>query len=221
MSRAARTFLACGVAAALAAAPSARAHESVLGLDINGQCVGDSDGNAAVTINELILAVNNALGGCADRSVEIQFKGMVGDQPFACGTAYSHIGTGDSPFLPSDFRLYVSNVRLVTPSGSEVPVELEQDGIWQYQNVAMLDFEDGSDPCTFGNQATNTTIRGTVPAGVYTGVTFDLGLPFELDHGNVATAPSPLNFSAMFWSWQLGYKFLRLDTAGGDFNFHL
>src|SRR4029079_10322095 len=49
----------------------------------------------------------------------------------------------------------------------------------------------------------------------------DLGVPFDLNHGNAATAPSPLNFSAMFWSWQLGYKFLRLDTPGGEFNFHL
>src|SRR5512143_2372808 len=116
MSRAVRIFLACALAA-LGAAGGARAHESVPGLDINGQCVGDSDGNAAVTINELILAVNNALGGCADRPVEIQFRGMVGDQSFACGTAYGGIGTANSQFVPSDFRFYVSNVRLVTPGG--------------------------------------------------------------------------------------------------------
>src|SRR5512143_1636659 len=124
MSRAVRIFLACALAA-LGAAGGARAHESVPGLDLNGQCVGDSDGNAAVTINELILAVNNALGGCADRPVEIQFKGMVGDQPFACGTAYSGIGTGDSQFIPADFRLYLSNVRLPSTTGEEVPLALE------------------------------------------------------------------------------------------------
>ena len=217
----AHRLLLCGLAAALVAAPAARAHEDVPGLDVNGQCVGDADSNAAVTINELILAVNNALDGCADRPVEIQFKGVVGNDTFACGTTYDDIGTSGAQFLPSDFRLYVSNVRLVTPGGSEVPVQLEQDGVWQYQNVAMLDFENGSGPCTFGNEATNTTVRGTVPAAVYTGVKFDLGVPFDLNHGNAATAPAPLNFTAMFWSWQLGYKFLRIDTPAGDFNFHL
>jgi uncharacterized repeat protein (TIGR04052 family) len=214
--------LATHLAAALAllAAP-ALAHVDVPGLDLNGQCVGDADGDSAVAINELILAVNNALGGCAALPVEIQFKGMVGDQPFACGSAYGGIGTGDSQFVPADFRLYVSNVRLVSRGGAEVPVALEQDGIWQYQNVAMLDFEDGSGPCANGNAAMNTVVKGTVPSGVYTGIRFDLGLPFDLDHGNATTAPSPLNFTAMFWNWRDGYKFVRVDTADDKYRIHL
>lgn len=221
MTKTKRFALACGLAMLLAA-PGARAHEDVPGLDVNGQCVGDADGNGAVAINELITAVNNALDGCANRPVEIQFKGMVGDEPFACGQAYGNIGTGDSQFVPSDFRFYVSDVHLVTPGGSEVPVELEQDGIWQYQNVALIDLENGSGACAaFGNEATNTIIRGTVPPGVYTGIRFDLGLPFDLNHGNAATAPSPLNFTAMFWNWQFGYKFIRVDTADDKFRIHL
>ena len=222
MSRGHRILVAGGLMAALCAAPIARAHTDVPGLDVNGQCVGDADGDATVAINELILAVNNALDGCADRPVEIQFRGMVGDEDFACGTTYSGIGTGDSQFVPSDFRFYVTDVHLVTPGGAEVPVTLEQDGVWQYQNVAMIDFENGSGPCAaFGNEATNTTVRGTVPAGVYTGVKFVLGLPFELNHGNAATAPSPLNFTSMFWVWRSGYKFIRVDTADDKFRIHL
>jgi uncharacterized repeat protein (TIGR04052 family) len=222
MQRVHGTLIACGLVAALCAAPAARADVDVPGLDVNGQCIGDANGDAAVAINELILAVNNALGGCADRPVEIQFKGMVGDEDFACGSAYGGIGTGNSQFVPSDFRFYVSDVRLVTPNGTEVPVTLEQDGVWQYQNVAMIDLEDGSGPCSaFGNEATNTTVRGTVPAGVYTGATFVLGLPFALNHGNASTAPAPLNFTAMFWNWQFGYKFIRVDTADDKFRIHL
>lgn len=206
--------------ATLLATP-ALAHVTVPGLDVNGQCVGDADDNANVAINEIIQAVNNALDGCPPLPVEIEFRGMVGDEPFACGTTYSGIGTGESEMVPSDFRLYVSNVRMVTRGGHEVEVTLEQDGIWQYENVAMLDFEDGSGPCANGNAATNTVIKGSVPPGVYTGVRFDLGLPFELNHGNAATAPSPLNFSAMFWSWQAGYKFIRVDTIDDKYRIHL
>jgi uncharacterized repeat protein (TIGR04052 family) len=197
------------------------AHVHVPGLDVNGQCVGDADGDSAVAINELIQAVNNALDGCADLPVEIQFKAMVGDEPFACGSAYSGIGTGNSQIVPSDFRVFISNVRLIARTGAEVPISLEQDGIWQYQNVAVLDFEDGTGPCFNGNTATNTVVKGTVPSGVYTGVAFDLGLPFDLNHGNAATAPSPLNFTAMFWSWQSGYKAVRVDTADDKFRIHL
>jgi uncharacterized repeat protein (TIGR04052 family) len=220
MRIASRIFLA-GLALALSAA-AARGHVDVPGLDNNGQCVGDSNSDAAVAINELILAVNNSLGGCARLPIELRFAGMVGDEHFACGEAYSGIGTGDSQFVPSDFRFYVSNVRMLTRGGKEVPLELEQDGIWQYQNAALIDLENGSGACSaFGNEATNSVVRGTVPPGVYTGVRFDLGLPFELNHGNAATAPSPLNFTAMFWNWQLGYKFIRVDTADDKFRIHL
>lgn len=114
------------------------------------------------------------------------------------------------------------DVRLVAPDGTEVPVELEQDGLWQYQNVALLDFENGDGPCAAsGNAVTNTAVRGSVPAGVYTGVSFTLSLPFELNHGEQSTAPPPLDSSAMFWSWQSGYKFIRVDTADDRYRIHL
>lgn len=208
------------LAAALSLASAAPAHVDVPGLDVNGQCVGDADSNNVVAINELITAVNNSLGSCPNRPVEIQFKGMVGEHEFTCGTAYDDVGTGTAQFLPSDFRLYVSEVRLLTLGGDEVPVVLDQDGIWQHDSVALLDFENGSGPCSaFGNEATNTTVRGMVPAGIYTGVKFTLGVPFALNHANASTAPAPLNYTAMFWSWQAGYKFIRVDNAGGAFQF--
>lgn len=50
-------------------------------------------------------------------------------------------------------------------------------------------------------------------------LSFDIGVPFELNHANPLTAPAPLNVSEMFWSWQLGHKFLRLDAE--EFSFHL
>ena len=34
------------------------------GFDSNGQCVGDADGDGTVAINEIIIAVNNALSQC-------------------------------------------------------------------------------------------------------------------------------------------------------------
>jgi uncharacterized repeat protein (TIGR04052 family) len=213
---------ALGVALATVFARTAVAHIDVPGLDANGQCVGDANSDAAVTINELIVAVNNALNGCARLPITLNFRGMIGAQAFACGTIFTGIGTGSSQFIPSDFRFYVSNVKLITAAGDAVPLDLDQDGVWQYQNVALLDFETGPDNgCGEGNTATNTAVHGTVPAGVYTGVAFDLGLPFDLNHGDASTAPSPLNFTAMFWSWNDGYKFLRVDTIDDKFRMHL
>jgi uncharacterized repeat protein (TIGR04052 family) len=208
--------------AALFGTSPALAHIDVRGLDINGQCVGDVDTNQQVQMNELITAVNNALGGCPRLPITLQFRGVVGHEPFACGTQYAGIGTGSSQFIPADFRFYVSNIRLKPLGGDEVPLELDQDGIWQHENVALIDFETGPENgCNLGNSATNTEIHGTVPAGVYTSISFDLGLPFDLNHGNASTAPSPLNFSAMFWSWNAGYRFVRIDTADDKFRVHV
>ena len=44
-----------------------------------------------------------------------------------------------------------------------------------------------------------------------TALRFELGVPFETNHQNPLTQPSPLNISEMFWSWQMGHKFVRLD----------
>jgi uncharacterized repeat protein (TIGR04052 family) len=209
------------LAVVLAATP-ALAQIDVPGLDLNGQCVGDANNNQEVQINELVTAVNNALGSCPRLPITLNFRGVVGHDAFACGTSYTGIGTGASQFIPSDFRFYVSNIRLKPVGGDEVPLELDQDGIWQHENVALIDFETGPDDgCNEGNSATNTEIHGSVPAGVYTSVSFDLGLPFDLNHGNASTAPSPLNFSAMFWSWNAGYKFIRVDTADDKFRVHV
>lgn len=52
---------------------------------------------------------------------------------------------------------------------------------------------------------------------------FTLGVPFESNHANPLKQISPLNISSMFWSWQMGYKFMRIDLSAPDdkFSFHL
>ncbi len=174
-------------------------------------CPGDFDGDGEVTSNELVTAVDRSLAGCNLLPVNLRFRGRVGAADFACGTTYEGIGTKGSTWLPTDFRFYVSGVRLVRADHSEVPVQLEQD-VWQNGDVALLDFENDSGPCSNGTAATNTSIRGFAPQGEYTGVRFVLGVPFDRNHVDAAAAPSPLNLTAMFWGWRGGYKFLRVDS---------
>ena len=147
------------------------------------------------------------------KPVTLRFVGVVNGTPFACGKNYPNVGTTKSTITPSDFRLFVSAIELLTNEGKAVPVALNQDGVWQYKNVALVDFEDGSGPCGNGTKATHTEVTGTVPNANYTGVRFVMGVPFELNHGDPTIAPSPLNITAMFWNWQGGYKFLRADMA--------
>ena len=145
--------------------------------------------------------------------VTLRFTAQVAGLPFACGQSYTGIGSTRSTITPSDYRFYVSELHLIDTKGRAVPLALTQDGTWQLDNLALLDFENGSGPCRNGTAATNTTVRGNVPAGQYTGLRFTLGVPFARNHGDPTTAPSPLNLTAMFWNWQGGYKFFKFDTA--------
>jgi uncharacterized repeat protein (TIGR04052 family) len=163
------------------------------------------------------VAASLMLAACSsdepgDQAVAIAFRPQVGGAAFSCTTTFTDIGTTPSNVQFTDFKLYVSDVRLVTPSGAEEPLALEQDGEWQRDNVALLDFDNGTGACA-GSTETNYYVTGTVPAGSYTGVKFTLGIPFALNHGDAATAAAPLNSTDMFWIWNFGYKFLRLDLT--------
>jgi uncharacterized repeat protein (TIGR04052 family) len=149
--------------------------------------------------------------GSKTQEVTLRFKPMVGDKAFACGESYDGIGATNSKITPTDFRLYIHDVRLFDASGKETPVKLEQDGKWQFENIALLDFENGSGPCANGTPDTRDLVKGTAPAGNYTGVKFTLGVPFERNHAEPARAPSPLNLTQLFWVWNSGYKFARIE----------
>lgn len=145
--------------------------------------------------------------------VTITFAAAFGGDAFDCGREYTGVGSTNSTVRVADYRLFVTDVALTTASGERVPVTLDQDGKWQYDTVALLDFEDASGYCVNGTPDTNTTVTGTVPAGDYTGLSFKVGVPFEHNHGDPTLQPSPLNLTAMFWNWQGGYKFIKLDMA--------
>ena len=155
----------------------------------------------------------------------ISFAGVVGTTPFSCTQTYAGIGTSNASITPVDFRLYVSDVVLTKDDGTKVPFELEPDGVFQSSKVALLDFEDRTGGCNNGTEALHTKLVGRAPAGKYTGITFTIGVPEALNHQNAATAEAPLNLSGLFWNWQGGYKFLRLDgkvpSTNSGFVMHL
>lgn len=160
----------------------------------------------------LLPLVATAATASAQQPVTLEFSAVVGDLPLACGQTYQNVGSGNTTIEFQDARLYISNVRLITAEGEEVAVTLEQDGLWQFENVALLDFEDATSGCSdVGTTAINNQIRGTVPEADYSGLAFDLGVPFDLNHSDATTAPSPLNVTSLFWSWQYGYKFARIE----------
>lgn len=179
------------------------------------------------------------VGGAADggdappstRTFELRFRAQVGTEDVSCTETYGGFGPGGERDIRfSDFRFYVHGVELLRDGASAVPLVLDDEGPWQHDGVALLDFEDASGTCTAGTSEVRNVVRGRAPEGVYTGVRFVLGVPFASNHQDASAAVAPLNLTGLFWNWQGGYKFVRADitsspVVGGDprpaFNVHL
>lgn len=151
------------------------------------------------------------------KPIAIRFDARINGKPARCGETYSGVGSTGASLMLQDFRIYVSEVRLIAADGSEVPLTLTPDKEWQNDKVALLDFENATGNCN-GNAPTNMEVRGTAPAGNYKGVVFEIGVPYELNHKDPTLAAAPLNYSALTWPWRIGYKFTTIDfdTAGKD-----
>lgn len=149
------------------------------------------------------------------QDVQLDFRAMVGDEAVSCEQSYEGLGLSGESIRFSDFRFYVHDVQLINEAGEAVMVMLEQDSPWQYQNVALLDFENAEGACK-GNAAMNSSILGKVPEGSYQAIAFTLGVPESLNHEDAAVAESPLNITPMWWIWRFGYKFVRIDIENSQ-----
>ena len=170
-----------------------------------------------------IFAVALAVAGCSSPSVKIEFVPLVNGAAFSCTGTYSNVGTTKSTVHPQDFKMYVHGASLLTASGTKTPLTLVQDGVWQRDDIALLDFEDGTGTCATASPATNFVVTGTA-AGSFTGLEFSVGLAADQDHLSAATAAAPLNQPDLWWSWLGGYRYLKVDlqTSGNaNYFFHL
>lgn len=165
-----------------------------------------------LTLILILFWLITAVSAKTNEKITINFQAVVGDKLFDCKESYEGIGTTRSKMTVSDFKIYVQDVRLIDKKGKATPVSLTNDGKFQTEKVAMLDFENGEGNCSSGTMDLNATIRGEIVKGKYVGLKFKIGVPEELNHLDPTLQPSPLNISKMMWSWQMGYKFARIDT---------
>ena len=125
------------------------------------------------------------------------------------GTAVRMTFEMHSSHPDAGLSFFVSSMVLVS-GGSAVPVRFDAAGPWQDDATALVAFAGPE----------NHTVTGRAAKDEYDAVEFLLGVPFERNHGNPLAAAPPLNVPSMFWTWQSGYKFLRVDL-GNEWSFHL
>ncbi|MGB1699371.1 MAG: MbnP family copper-binding protein [Nannocystaceae bacterium] len=183
------------------------------GAMLLGGCSADADGTSSDTETTGDDSDDGMEGGMS-QTVTLEFRAAVNGADFACGDV-SGIGlTGETVQLDG-LRMFISDLKLAGADGELVDAPIIADDTWAQERVGLLDFEESCGDA--GSAGTNASVEVTVPTGEYTGIQFQLGLPFDLNHSDASSpdAAAPLNNAAMFWNWQGGYKFLRLDMKTG------
>jgi uncharacterized repeat protein (TIGR04052 family) len=180
--------------------------------------VADAGSNAPPLADT--TAADSATPPKGPQAVTIAFSARDSAGEVKCGAAVL-AGAGGQKAQLAEFRFYVHAVELLAGDDAE-PVALDQDGLWQDGEVALLDFADGSGKCQPSSPETRASVQGKVKTvRAWDGVRFTLGVPEAKNHGDPTSAPAPLDRTAMFWNWLDGYKFMRLDLTSPSWSLHI
>lgn len=168
------------------------------------------------------------LAGCFNNKAEyIAFQPSYNDVKIDCKSGFNING---SSWHYSQFQLYISNVMVKTKKADWQPLVLNKTDK-QHDNIALIG-ENCHEKNTAQNsdgiadkQMTNWQISFQRPADFskIKYIKFTIGVPFSVNHLNPLTQESPLNMASMFWGWQMGHKFVRLEMKSDkdDWLFHL
>lgn len=159
------------------------------------------------------------------QALELRSSATLGGEKARCGQSYNGATGLRTGFELADARLFLSEIELYrNESGTWESLEL-MESPWQHEGVVLLDYENARGACeSFGSQGTNEMIVGRLPKGSYGGLRFTVGVPAAQNHIDPTTAKGPLAETGMFWTWQGGYKFLKVDLSlegGTRYNVHL
>ncbi len=144
--------------------------------------------------------------------VQLSFQPVFNGAAIQCD---SQLPLSDRSWSIEQFALFVSSVEVLHSNGQQwKPISFVPNP-WQTEKVGLLWFKS---QCS-NESPSNAVLQLAMDDEQWQqtrAVRFELGVPFALNHLNPLTQPSPLNLPDMFWSWRMGYKFLRLDIQTTD-----
>ncbi len=154
------------------------------------------------TVSVAMSFVARPAGG----ALTIAFEHYVGNKVLQLDSA-TYMNDLGQPFTITKFKYYIGNVHLKKKDGSEVV----------FGDYFLVDEEEDA----------SKKIRMDLPAGDYTGIEFIVGVDsLHNCSGAQSGALDPVN--AMFWTWNTGYIFLKLEgkspaskSAGNVFEYHI
>ncbi|SEJ44080.1 hypothetical protein SAMN05216327_110140 [Dyadobacter sp. SG02] len=153
-------------------------------------------------------------------TIQLQFDNIVGDKDLQLDST-RYINAAGEDFTVSKLNYYISNIKLVRMDGSIFTVP--QDSSYFLIREA-------------NQESQNLTIRNVL-TGEYAGIEFVVGVDsvrsvMEPDSpgrkGILDIYSGPTNEEAMYWDWNPGYIFMKLEgssdsstTANGKYYYHI
>jgi hypothetical protein len=156
----------------------------------------------------LLLSVS--MIGCSDDetpskgSITLEFDNVVGEADLELNTTDEpYTNAAGESYKVTTLKYYVSSIKLHRADGTIFEDEVSATGDKGYYLIDESDAE--SREVTLSN----------VPAGDYDQITFTIGVDAsKVDEGAQAGALDPVN--GMFWSWNSGYIFLKLEGTSSS-----
>ncbi len=139
-----------------------------------------------------LVAISISVYGQGNRELIVDFGYLFsGQTPVQIGSS-EHAHTDGATVKFDLINYYVSNIRLVPITGTEVSFD-----------TVLLVRGDNVGPFTIGE----------VPVGTYNSIKFDIGVDSITNHGDpsVYASSHPLAYTSMFWSWNSGYIFMKVE----------
>ncbi|MEW6989979.1 MbnP family copper-binding protein [Colwelliaceae bacterium 6441] len=150
-----------------------------------------------------------------NQSAQVNFIPTLAQKSFNCHSVHQ---SDKSAWQFSQVQFFVSEFALQDLDGHWQSLKM-RDTAYQTEGVALLGVH-----CSEPNAANwQVEFSQAIDLSLYQNMRFSVGIPFEQNHKNPLTQKSPLNDSSMFWVWQTGHKFLRLEMSNSNENwlYHL
>lgn len=153
--------------------------------------------------------------GCSfsEQTRQLVFKPMMLGKAIDCDAVFMREGKA---WHLAQWQFFLSHIETKDSKGNWQPWNMATNAN-QAKNIALLGEHCGDKShwqVDFEQAKTLKEIKA---------IRFSLGVPFEQNHQNPMSQPSPLNIPSMFWVWQTGHKFMRLElsTKQDNWMFHL
>ncbi len=183
-----------------------------------------------VTLHVCLSLCLIVLSGCFNKEngvTAIAFLPVYNGATLGCDTEFIK---DDKTWQLSQLLFFISRVKVQDKDGKWHALNLRQSSN-QTQSIALLGSDcadvrvgdEANKKVNSKNDSWHLVIDQKLDFKVAKKMRFSLGIPFESNHENPLIQPSPLNDSSMFWVWQTGHKFLRMELAAQDdhWAFHL